>query len=339
MLSGTFALAAYATHTLLRSSGRDDPQIRGAASGLLIGLALLAHGSVVFGLVPLFIAFVVGTRSGRIRAVLAVVVVAAVVVAPWLLWQRLEDPPGNALIKYALAGTYGFGEETKGLPATVREAYSRLSSAEWLLLRWQAILTLFGAFRPEAVAWLWSQPMDYWGRLRLADFAFVFPSLRLGNLGWVVVAAAAIRACRVSVAAPESHFVRWVLIGVAGIALNALVLWSAHVNWTESYLSLLLMVTGLYSALLVKGQVLRRLLLSAQFGYFAVVWWWSPLATRPWRHDHLIGWLLSVLALWLLLQSGNETGRQCERSSDCTPPREQCGHGSSAFGRPQGGSQ
>jgi hypothetical protein len=226
-----------------------------------------------------------------------------VVIAPWLLWQRLEDPPGNALVKFALAGTYGFEEETKGLVATVLDAYGGLSLQDWIQLRVEAVATFLGAFEPSNVRWLWSQPMDDLGRLRLSDFAFLFPSLRLGNLGWLVVAGALLGRRRHVRSAAEAHAVRWALLGLAGVTLNALVLWTSHVTWTTSYLSLLFLAVGLYAALLSRGAWVRRIVLGGQIAYFLVVWWWAPLAIRPWREDQVAGWLLCVAGLWLIVAS------------------------------------
>jgi hypothetical protein len=320
MLAGAFALGAYLAHPAVADNGRAQAVVGEAAVGLLIALALLSHGGVVFGLVPLFVVFALHRTADRIRGVVLPLVVAGVVLVPWLLWQRFEDPPGNALVKYALAGTYGFGEESKSLVATVRDVYSGLSLGSWLSLRGQAVLTLFGAFQPAAVGWLWSQPMDFLGQVRLADFVFVFPSLRLGNFGWLVFAVALLRGRRDSAPIAEALFARWVLIGVAGVALNALVMWAAHVNWTESYVSLLLIITGLYSALLLTNASLRGWLLAGQFAYFAVVWWWSPLSEVPWRYDHVAGWLITVVSLWFALPADNQRREDAGRTS-----RSRCG--------------
>jgi hypothetical protein len=303
MLSGAFALAAYLAHTSAKPDGPCDAPTSEAAAGLFVALALLAHSGVVFGLVPLFVVFAVHRRDRRIRGLIVPIAVATLVVAPWLLWQRFEDPPGNALTKFALAGTFGFGEETKGLATTIREAYAGLSFREWLSLRWQAVLTIFGAFRPPLVAWLWLQPMDFLGKLRLTDFAFVIPSLGLGNLGWLVLVIALLGTNRdaISTCIFKSRCVSWVIIGLSGIALNVVLTWYVHIVHHQSYLSMLLMFVGLYSVLLLTSPLLRRVILVGQFAYFALVWLYSPLAELPWRYDHVAGWLLSVVGLSLAI--------------------------------------
>jgi hypothetical protein len=312
MLSGAFALAAYLAHSSAKPDGPCEAPTSEAAAGLFVALALLAHSGVVFGLVPLFVVFAVQRRDNRIRGLIVPIAVATVVIAPWLLWQRFEDPPGNALAKFALAGTFGFGEETKGLATTIREAYTRLSFGEWLSLRWQAVLTLFGAFRPPLVTWLWLQPMDFLGKLRLRDFAFVFPSLGLGNLAWLVLATVLLRKHRDadSTLVFRSPCASWVFIGLGGIALNVVLTWHLHVVHHQSYVSLLLIFAGLYSALLLKSRSLCRMVLAGQFAYFVLVWLCSPLAELPWRYDHVAGWVLSVVGLSLAIPPASGASRK-----------------------------
>jgi hypothetical protein len=312
MLSGAFALAAYLAHGSAEADGPYDGPTGEVAAGFLVALALLAHGGVIFGLVPLFVVFALRRRANRVRGLIVPVVVATVVIVPWLLWQQFEDAPGNALAKFALAGTFGFGEETKGLATTIREAYARLSLSDWLWLRWQGLLTLLGAFRPPLVRWLWLQPMDFLGQLRLTDFVFVFPSLGLGNLGCLVLLTALFRAHRDanSTCIFKSPCASWVLIGLSGIALNVVLTWHLHVVHHQSYVSLLLIFAGLYSALLLNGPSLCRMVLAGQFAYFVLVWLCSPLAELPWRYDHVAGWVLSVVGLSLAIPPASGTSRK-----------------------------
>lgn len=69
-------------------------------AGLFGGLALLAHGGALFalaGLVPWAI-----TRLGR-KALPALLVLGAVY-APWHVFAKVVDPPGDVLVKFHLAG-------------------------------------------------------------------------------------------------------------------------------------------------------------------------------------------------------------------------------------------
>src|SRR4029453_19017372 len=99
-------------------------------------------GGVAFGFVPVF-GYVLVKRPPRwFPGVVLAGAAACVIMVPWMIWQRVEDPPGNALIKFALAGTYGLGEEHKTIWATTVDAFARLTLSDWLRMRWESVLTL-----------------------------------------------------------------------------------------------------------------------------------------------------------------------------------------------------
>jgi hypothetical protein len=80
---------------------------RGALSGLLVAtllsLAMLGHGSSVFGIVPLAaIALFRGLPDRRWLG--GALVAALVLLVPWSAYQKYGEPPGNRLLKYMLAG-------------------------------------------------------------------------------------------------------------------------------------------------------------------------------------------------------------------------------------------
>lgn len=75
----------------------------GALIGALFGLAMLGHGSSVFGIVPL--AVVAAWRGlPSLRWLGAGLLVGFILMAPWSAYQKYGDPPGNRLTKWMLAG-------------------------------------------------------------------------------------------------------------------------------------------------------------------------------------------------------------------------------------------
>ncbi len=75
----------------------------GALVAALAGLAMLGHGSSVFGLIPLaLLAAYRGLPSWRWVGVAALVGIA--LMAPWSAFQKYDSPPGNRLTKWMLAG-------------------------------------------------------------------------------------------------------------------------------------------------------------------------------------------------------------------------------------------
>jgi hypothetical protein len=74
-----------------------------ALVGALLGLAMMGHGSSVFGIIPIaLIAAYRGLPGWRWVAVSLLVGVA--IVGPWSAYQKYGDPPGNRLTKWMLAG-------------------------------------------------------------------------------------------------------------------------------------------------------------------------------------------------------------------------------------------
>nr|MDQ3726505.1 hypothetical protein [Actinomycetota bacterium] len=75
----------------------------GALVGGLLALAMMGHGSSVFGTIPLaLLAAWRGLPSRRWVGVAALVGFA--VMAPWSAYQKWDQPPGNRVVKWSLAG-------------------------------------------------------------------------------------------------------------------------------------------------------------------------------------------------------------------------------------------
>jgi len=159
--------------------------------GLLWGLALLAHGGVLFSLlaVPLFPSAwrLLKANPGSIMGALVIFVVVNL---PWAAYQKFYDPPGNRLVKMHLAGVIEV--DARGTWETVRDSYGSLTFAQWFQNR-------FGNVKASL---LWDDPRrtgDFrsvagWQRY-LADQVFfrltgVFGLL---NLGFLVLAVEAWR--------------------------------------------------------------------------------------------------------------------------------------------------
>jgi len=86
----------------------------------LLGLAMMGHGSSVFGIVPLaLIAAYRGLPSWRWVGVGLLVGVA--IMAPWSAYQKYGDPPGNRLTKWMLAGVPEIDE--RGTSEAIFDSY------------------------------------------------------------------------------------------------------------------------------------------------------------------------------------------------------------------------
>lgn len=87
----------------------------------LLGLAMLAHGASIFGIIPLvLIAAVRGLPSWRWIGV--GLLAGIVLMAPWSAYQKYGDPPGNRLTKWYLAGVTEING--RGVAEAITDAYS-----------------------------------------------------------------------------------------------------------------------------------------------------------------------------------------------------------------------
>ena len=149
----------------------------------LAALALLGHGSSVFGVVPLLI--VAGIRGLPSWRWLAVAVgVGAVLMGSWSAYQKYEDPPGNRLAKWTLAGEPEIDD--RGTLETVTDAYSSAGFGEVLHYKAQNVVTIFGG-APMVLslkATIEAGEMNQIGRaFRVIQFFNLVPGLGLLLLG------------------------------------------------------------------------------------------------------------------------------------------------------------
>jgi hypothetical protein len=153
--------------------------VRGVLSGGLAGAAALSHGSSFFSLLGLgAAALLLGTVSrGLLLGGFAGFVGHY---APWSLYQRLIDPPGDRLLKFHLAGL----EEVTRRPflEVLIDRYSGLSISDAATIRRDNLTGLFGAPLDHLrTAWRATVSGDpgLAGAVRAADFFVLLPSLQL----------------------------------------------------------------------------------------------------------------------------------------------------------------
>ncbi len=121
LIAAAFVLAAVA---LVVSSEwgrwRRDPRVAGLFAALC-ALAMLAHGSSAFAIVPLLVLGALrGLPSPRWLGVAALVGIAFM--APWSAYQRYADPPGDRLVKWQIGGVMEIDE--RGAGETIVDSYS-----------------------------------------------------------------------------------------------------------------------------------------------------------------------------------------------------------------------
>jgi 4-amino-4-deoxy-L-arabinose transferase-like glycosyltransferase len=120
LIAAAFLLAALAI-VISPAWTRDRHDVRVAALvGALLALAMLAHGSSVFGVIPLvLLAAYRGLPSWRWIGVAAIA--GALLLVPWSAYQHYANPPGNRLLKWQLGGDVTL--DSKGTLEAIEDGY------------------------------------------------------------------------------------------------------------------------------------------------------------------------------------------------------------------------
>jgi hypothetical protein len=123
LIAAAFILAAFAiVVSPAWSRDRRDPRVA-ALIGALLALAMLSHGSSIFGVIPLAIlAAWRGLPSWRWIA--AAILGGLVLWGPWMGYQHYAAPPGNRLLKWQLGGDVGI--DSKGTLEAIEDGYSEV---------------------------------------------------------------------------------------------------------------------------------------------------------------------------------------------------------------------
>ncbi len=126
-----------------------DSRHRGPLVGALFAAAFLAHGGIMFSLlalVPLALFFFFRSGAGFTPAIsrsqlLLAATAFALLVLPWLAYQRLYEPPGNRLVKWHLAGAVA--PDTRSVTTALLENYQAQGWATTLATRAENLRILF----------------------------------------------------------------------------------------------------------------------------------------------------------------------------------------------------
>jgi hypothetical protein len=163
------------------------------AAGLiaaLCGLAMLGHGSSVFGIIALAVVVVYrGLPSWRWIGV--ALVVGIVLMAPWSAYQKYGDPPGNRLTKWTLAGVVAV--DKRSTAEAVLDSYGEAGFGGALHNKAENFATMTGGtMAPEALqnAIETGDLTEVVRALRVDFFFYLLPSMGLLLLAPLAMAVA-----------------------------------------------------------------------------------------------------------------------------------------------------
>ena len=233
---------------------------RFAVAGSLVALGFLSHPGVAFSLIALVPFAAWRCRSWRPWA--AAAAAGVVLCAPWFVYQRAFDPPGNTLVKWHLAGVTtpdgrGFGE-------ALRDAYAGQTLRGWLQGRVENAETLL---RGATTAW-WPSDAPRRQARREAEFFFLVPAMGLWNLGWIAFAALSVKR---GMGAVPSASLAWCALTVA-VWVVAMILPGSTVLHQGSTVWVLVLLLCLASLLWTASPLIFGSVALGNAVLFAVTW-------------------------------------------------------------------
>lgn len=181
LLAATLFLSALALLLHVIRRGEPAPARAIPVIATLIMLALLAHGGPFFSIIalPILLWPLRPWPRVRLRDALLAGAIAATLLAPWLAYQRLYDPPGDRLWKIHFAGLpQDDFSDTRPFPQALREEYGKLTPGRYLAGRWSNIkeqFLVFGKAPPLGpVYWVqWQQFIHHLPALDVLLIGFV----------------------------------------------------------------------------------------------------------------------------------------------------------------------
>jgi hypothetical protein len=224
LLAAGYLLGLFALLFAYRPSTSAQERVTGILIGGFTALAMLSHGSSAFGLIGCAVTVLVFRAWPAWRTMIHGAGALLAVYAPWMLYQRFIDPPGNRLLKWHLAGAVDIDGRSFG--QTLRDSYGALSWPDYLNGRLANLEVLIGPW-PASLRDLFAFTGGA-DLLRKLDFFYLAPSLHgfalafLAALACLPLVAAAQRAIAlrmlVAVVATLASFV--LLMFVPGSAIN-----------------------------------------------------------------------------------------------------------------------
>jgi hypothetical protein len=289
----------------------DSPVVLLSIAALGGALALLSHGGALFGVVAALLVCARPIFRQGPRPMLLAALAGIAVLTPWLIWQAWFQPNGTALLRFLLVGSFGFDRRETSVLAEAVNTYASLGWSKFLLMKWDAIRTVFGApthycNNVQKVGSLWtSAPLD---TTRVNEFYY------LAFMTGLPVLAGTIASMHRSGATERSLcpvLGTLAAIGAVSVLIWIPVTWDCHIVHHFSYQSCLAIMIAGWGAALARGGGERWLALASVVSALAA-WVASPLAqaiTIRW------GWFivfllalalpLTILGSWILRYDGS----------------------------------
>lgn len=305
LLSSTLLLVAWVILALNRHSRNST--LSGALAGFTAGLSVMSHGSAAFGVMALGIVLFISRPRELFIPLVVFSALFIMTVLPWTIWVKNYYPPGNALAKYAFAGTFGFDEREKTLVATVRDAYRHETIVSIAKRRIEGIKTWAGLYSPVQSHMGDKQEGNI---IRGMQFFNLMPALGLLVIPLFLLP---FRPKQSEGLAIDLYGIQrsLALLGIVGLFTQLFLMWGLHINHHYSFSTIFALHTVAVIELSLWRPSLRRILSLFVILSFLYIWivstainfgainWGSWVAS-------LISCLIAIFYIW---QSSNSSTR------------------------------
>lgn len=266
----------------------------------LLALALLAHGSIIFTLIPLGIYFILKRKLPSARILLLAFSVGSLLYAPWVIYQ-VHSHSGDRLAKWHLAGV--IKPDNRSAAQTIKDSYSSTSLNNLLDSKSRNIEALFRSdpSLKSLHAPVVKDPSTYSiiDSIRRQEFFALIPALGLFNLGWFV----AIR-LRKKNRIFYLEIRPLILLGLSSVAIWTLLMFipGSTIVHQNSYGTMMLLFTFLILVISQLSSRVRVALSVLQILLFSFIW--IIYTSRENQESELIAMALSLLGIivvWLVV--------------------------------------
>lgn len=283
MLGGAFGLIAFAMlFEPERRLGTVKYEPYGNAllwAALFSGLALESHGGTAFGIIAAILVATWYRGLPTLRLGFYAVLVGLAILAPWALWQHYEQPPGDALIKYAFSGHYGFEYPNESLFQTVAHAYSQLTVGSWIEMKLRALRMIFTTEATGCALAEVAPISSLYGLSRVQDFFHLVPSLRFLAIGFLPLLLT--RECLgTGTSSKLLHYARAMVgTGFLSVGMYSLFAFHCYINHMQAYQSIMEIMIGLVICLVGNARWYYKLCLILSMLYGTLVWVVDPIVS------------------------------------------------------------
>jgi hypothetical protein len=298
LIAATLMVFAFAVLQPCLYERRRPTTLETGLAGCAAGLGMMGHGGVVFTIPAIALMLIRPRNFPAVKPIIVGCLLFSLMLAPWMAYQKLYEPPGNRLLKWHLAGVVKIDDRT--FSQALKDSYGQLSLSKIAQNKWDNLKTLMNnpyVTLPES-----EKPYN----ARRQEFFHTLPALSVLNVGWLIwLLLPWAKQVRQRISVQRGHLVLGV--GVASLLVWVLMMFGPFTTIVHqgSYANMLLLGIGLANLISQLPKPLCYILVGLQSGLFFQVW---VISSSRQLGDRLLvaanPWMVLLLLLTLVILVG-----------------------------------